>query len=62
MFNPFFTTKDVGKGTGQGLSITHDIVQKRHGGRVWFETEEGKGTTFFVLLPGEDRVGGEDKA
>ncbi|MBX2829668.1 MAG: PAS domain S-box protein [Rhodospirillales bacterium] len=62
VFNPFFTTKDVGKGTGQGLSITHDIVQKRHGGRVWFETEEGKGTTFFVLLPGEDRVGGEDKA
>jgi len=61
VFNPFFTTKDVGKGTGQGLSITHDIVQKRHGGRVWFETDEGKGTTFFVLLPGEDRVGSEDK-
>lgn len=56
VFNPFFTTKEVGKGTGQGLSITRDIVQKRHGGRIWFETEEGKGTTFHVLLPGDDRI------
>lgn len=57
VFNPFFTTKEVGKGTGQGLSITHDIVTVRHGGRIWFETEMGKGTTFHVLLPGEDRTG-----
>ena len=55
IFNPFFTTKEVGKGTGQGLSITHDIVQIKHGGRIWFETQMGKGTTFHVLLPGEDR-------
>lgn len=57
VFNPFFTTKEVGKGTGQGLSITHDIVTVRHGGRIWFETEVGKGTTFHVLLPAEDRTG-----
>lgn len=57
IFNPFFTTKEVGKGTGQGLSITHDIVTVRHGGRIWFETQVGKGTTFHVLLPGEDRAG-----
>uniref|UniRef100_UPI0025EFEA32 sensor histidine kinase n=1 Tax=Thalassospira sp. UBA1131 TaxID=1947672 RepID=UPI0025EFEA32 len=57
VFNPFFTTKEVGKGTGQGLSITHDIVTVRHGGRIWFETEMGKGTTFHVLLPAEDRTG-----
>lgn len=57
IFNPFFTTKEVGKGTGQGLSITHDIVTVRHGGRIWFETELGKGTTFHVLLPAEDRTG-----
>ncbi|BDW90594.1 two-component system sensor histidine kinase NtrB [Thalassospira tepidiphila] len=57
VFNPFFTTKEVGKGTGQGLSITHDIVTVRHGGRIWFETDMGKGTTFRVLLPAEDRTG-----
>ncbi|NIZ00128.1 two-component system sensor histidine kinase NtrB [Thalassospira lucentensis] len=57
IFNPFFTTKEVGKGTGQGLAITHDIVQTRHGGRIWFETQVNKGTTFHVLLPAEDRTG-----
>ncbi|WP_085616851.1 two-component system sensor histidine kinase NtrB [Thalassospira alkalitolerans] len=62
VFNPFFTTKEVGKGTGQGLSITNEIVKTRHGGRIWFETELGKGTTFHVLLPGEDRVGTPDGA
>lgn len=60
IFNPFFTTKEVGKGTGQGLAITHDIVQIKHGGRIWFETEMGKGTTFHVLLPAEDRTGKPD--
>jgi len=51
IFNPFFTTKDVGKGTGQGLSISHDIIVKRHRGRLFFESEEGTGTTFIVQLP-----------
>ncbi|MBI3987309.1 MAG: HAMP domain-containing histidine kinase, partial [Lentisphaerae bacterium] len=46
-----FTTKEVGKGTGQGLSTCHSIVVKKHGGTIAFETEEGKGTTFIVRLP-----------
>ena len=53
IFNPFFTTKDVGKGTGQGLSIAHDIVVKKHNGTLSFETEQGKGTTFIIWLPHE---------
>jgi two-component system NtrC family sensor kinase len=51
IFDPFFTTKDVGKGTGQGLSLAHRVVVKKHGGRIWFETETGIGTTFFIQLP-----------
>ncbi|MGA9671334.1 MAG: PAS domain S-box protein [Terracidiphilus sp.] len=51
VFDPFFTTKGVGKGTGQGLMLAHTVVVKKHGGRIWFETEVGKGTTFFVKLP-----------
>jgi PAS domain S-box-containing protein len=51
VFDPFFTTKEVGKGTGQGLMLAHTVVVKKHAGRIWFETEVGKGTTFFVRLP-----------
>jgi len=51
IFNPFFTTKAVGKGTGQGLSIARDIVANKHGGTIGFETAEGHGTTFAVVLP-----------
>jgi signal transduction histidine kinase len=51
VFDPFFTTKDVGKGTGQGLTIAHSIVVTKHGGRIWFESEVGHGTTFVVQLP-----------
>ena len=51
IFNPFFTTKEVGKGTGQGLAMVHDIVVKKHGGSVRFETEVGQGTTFIVRMP-----------
>jgi PAS domain S-box-containing protein len=51
VFDPFFTTKEVGKGTGQGLSLAHSSVVKKHGGKIWFETEVGRGTTFFVHLP-----------
>ncbi|MBN1866721.1 PAS domain S-box protein [Candidatus Sumerlaeota bacterium] len=51
VFSPFFTTKAVGKGTGQGLSIARAIVVDKHGGTIRFETETGKGTTFIVRLP-----------
>ncbi len=51
VFNPFFTTKDVGKGTGQGLAIAQDIIKGKHSGELFFETEEGVGTTFVIRLP-----------
>jgi PAS domain S-box-containing protein len=50
IFDPFFTTKEVGRGTGQGLAISRSVIEK-HGGTLTFETELGKGTTFFVRLP-----------
>jgi PAS domain S-box-containing protein len=51
IFDPFFTTKEVGKGTGQGLAISHSVVVEKHGGALRFDTEDGKGTTFTILLP-----------
>lgn len=50
IFEPFFTTKDTGQGTGLGLSIAYGIIQQ-HDGFIDIESEEGKGTTFFILLP-----------
>ena len=57
IFEPFFTTKDVGRGTGQGLSIARSIIHEKHGGSLTFETEAGKGTTFFIRLPFDGRAG-----
>jgi len=51
IFDPFFTTKEVGKGTGQGLAIARTVVVEKHGGTLHFETELGKGTTFYIRLP-----------
>ena len=51
IFDLFFTTKDVGKGTGQGLAFAHSVVCEKHEGAISFETELGKGTTFIVRLP-----------
>ena len=51
MFNPFFTTKPAGEGTGLGLSLSHDIVVKQHGGTIEVETEAGAFTEFIVTLP-----------
>jgi PAS domain S-box-containing protein len=50
IFDAFFTTKPVGKGTGQGLTLVRSLVQKHHG-TIRFETEVGRGTTFIVRLP-----------
>jgi len=51
VFDPFFTTKEIGKGTGQGLAIARSVIVNKHGGTLRFETECGKGTTFFIRLP-----------
>lgn len=51
IFDPFYTTKEVGKGTGQGLSIAYNVVVNKHGGSITFETQEGVGTTFHIRLP-----------
>ena len=50
IFQPFFTTKPTGQGTGLGLSLSYDIV-KAHGGEIKVETQEGEGTKFVVHLP-----------
>jgi signal transduction histidine kinase len=51
IFNPFFTTKPTGEGTGLGLSMTHDIIVKQHGGRIDVETKLGEFTEFIITLP-----------
>jgi signal transduction histidine kinase len=51
MFNPFFTTKPAGEGTGLGLSMSHDIIVKQHGGTIDVATEPGRFTEFTIVLP-----------
>ena len=51
IFQPFFTTKPPGQGTGLGLSLSYDIITKAHGGEFNVETKEGEGTTFIITLP-----------
>jgi PAS domain S-box-containing protein len=58
IYDPFFTTKEVGRGTGQGLSLVKSLVVDRHDGRVALDTEVGVGTTFTVYIP----VGGRSSA
>ena len=51
MFNPFFTTKPPGEGTGLGLSLSHDIIVKQHAGVIEVDTEPGQFTEFQIILP-----------
>lgn len=51
VFDPFFTTRQVGDGSGQGLAMAHATIVARHGGSLTFESTEGRGTTFEVRLP-----------
>ncbi|MBB3836506.1 signal transduction histidine kinase [Runella defluvii] len=51
IFQPFFTTKPTGQGTGLGLSLAYDIVTKSHGGTIELDSVEGEGTTFTITLP-----------
>jgi signal transduction histidine kinase len=63
IFNPFFTTKPPGEGTGLGLSLSHDIVVKQHGGSIEVDTRPGEFTEFKVILPRMTATGkaGADK-
>lgn len=62
VFNPFFTTKAVGKGTGQGLAIARSVVVDKHGGRIFFEPRGGGGTTFVIQLPATRGAGGRQES
>lgn len=56
IFDHFFTTKEVGRGTGQGLSIAYDIVVRRHGGRLWLDEQIDDRTVFHLELPVESKT------
>jgi signal transduction histidine kinase len=51
IFTPFFTTKEVGRGTGQGLAMSRSVIVSKHDGTISYETEIGKGTVFIIRLP-----------
>ena len=58
IFNPYFTTKKEGDGTGMGLAVVHGIVEN-HGGTVWVDSKPGKGSTFHMLFPAVEADGFE---
>jgi len=62
MFNPFFTTKPAGEGTGLGLSMTYDIIVRQHGGTIRVDTEPGVFTEFIVTLPRSTDVQGNQRS
>ena len=51
IFEAFYTTKEVGIGTGQGLAISKSVIEERHGGHISVVSLEGKGTRFVIKLP-----------
>ena len=55
IFQPFFTTKPTGQGTGLGLSLSYDIV-KAHNGDIVLESQDGKGATFYITLPNDNEA------
>ncbi|AEI46857.1 multi-sensor signal transduction histidine kinase [Runella slithyformis DSM 19594] len=59
IFQPFFTTKPTGEGTGLGLSLSYDIITKGHGGTIEVEAEDGEGTAFVIKLPIRSLAAGE---
>jgi two-component system NtrC family sensor kinase len=61
MFNPFFTTKPAGEGTGLGLSLSHDIIVKQHGGTIDVDTRPGEFTEFTILLPRKSSVADKNR-
>jgi signal transduction histidine kinase len=61
MFNPFFTTKPAGEGTGLGLSMTHDIIVKQHRGRIDVATEPGHFTELTIVLPRKGNLSSRDR-
>jgi len=56
IYNPFFTTKEVGKGTGQGLAISHAIIVNKHNGSLVCESTEGEGASFIITLPLKEKI------